>query len=64
VTIKVYNMLGQLVTTLVDDLQSAGQKSVVWNGTNDVGAGVSSGIYILRMTAGGFVETKRMLLIK
>jgi hypothetical protein len=64
VTLKIYNMLGQVVATLVDEPQTAGYKSIVWNGKNESGAGVSSGIYIYRMTAGNFVQTKRMLLIK
>ncbi len=64
VTLKVYNLLGQLVATLVDESQTTGYKSVVWNGRNDVGSGVASGIYIYRMTAGRFTDTKRMLLLK
>jgi len=71
VTIKVYNMLGQLIATLVDEVQTAGEKAVVWNGRNEGGSSVSSGIYIYRMSAvlqarpaGDFVATKRMLLVK
>ncbi len=64
VTLKVYSMLGQLVTTLVDELQTAGYRSAIWNGRNDSRAGVASGIYIYRITAGNFTATKRMLLLK
>jgi len=64
VSLKVYNMLGQLVRTIVDEQQIEGYHEVVWDGRNEVGETVSSGIYIYRMTSGSFVETKRMLLIK
>ena len=64
VTLKIYNVLGQLVATLVDEPQTAGYKSVVWNGRNDSGAGVASGMYIYRLVAGNFVQTKRTLLLK
>ncbi len=64
VTLKVYNMLGQVVATLVDENQLAGYREVLWNGSNDFGLKVASGIYIYRMTAGSFAATKRMLLLK
>jgi len=72
VSLKIYNMLGQLVRTVVEDYHVEGYYEAVWDGRNDVGATVSSGIYIYRMTtrhtdggqAGSFVETKRMLLLK
>jgi hypothetical protein len=64
VTLKVYNMLGQLVATVVDESQLAGHHSARWDGSNEFGQRVSSGIYIYRMTAGNVVETKRMILLK
>jgi hypothetical protein len=64
VVLKVYNVLGQLVATLVDEPQTAGYKSVVWDGRNESGASVASGIYIYRMSVGSFTATKRMLLLK
>ena len=64
VTLKIYNMLGQLVATLVDENQSAGYREVVWSGSNEFGQKVASGIYIYRMTAGSFEDSKRMLLLK
>jgi hypothetical protein len=64
VTLKVYNTLGQLVATVVDGVQLAGNHSAAWDGSNEFGKRVASGIYIYRMTAGAFTETKRMLLIK
>jgi hypothetical protein len=72
VSLKVYNMLGQLVRTIVDEQQLEGYHEAVWDGRNETGAAVSSGIYMYRMTArhtdggqaGSFVETKRMMLVK
>jgi predicted outer membrane repeat protein len=59
VTLEVYNLLGQKVTTLLDGKQQAGCGSVLWDGS-----GVSSGVYFYRLTAEGLSETKRMLLLK
>jgi len=64
VSIKVYNMNGQLVTTLVDEQKSAGYHRVQWNGKNSAGMKVSSGVYLYEMKAGHFRETKKMILIK
>jgi len=64
VSLKVYNMLGQVVRTIIDEHQVEGYHEALWDGMNDVGGTVASGIYIYRMTAGSFVETKRMLLVK
>ncbi len=64
VSLKVYNMLGQLVRTIVDEQQVEGYHEAVWDGRNEIGATVASGIYIYRMAAGNIVETRRMLLVK
>jgi len=64
VTLRVYNTLGQVVATLVNDVQGAGYKSVVWNGKNDSGAPVASGLYIYTLTAGNVVKSDRMLFMK
>ena len=73
VTLRVYNMLGQLVATLVDELQTTGYKSVVWDGRSNSGANAASGMYVYRMsvvphggdgTAGVFTAAHRMLLLK
>ena len=50
VILRTYNMLGQLVTTLVDEQQNPGYKSVVWDGKDEQGASVASGIYIYRIS--------------
>ncbi|MEL6823147.1 MAG: FlgD immunoglobulin-like domain containing protein, partial [Calditrichota bacterium] len=64
VKLEVFNLLGQKVATLVDDLRSAGVSTVNWNGRNAGGAQVSSGIYFYRLEAGSLVQTRQMLLIK
>ncbi len=64
VSLKVYNLLGQQVTTLVNDVKEAGVYSVRWNGKNSTGEKVASGIYFYRFKAGNFVQTKKMILLK
>jgi len=64
VTINVYNVRGQLVRTLLNEHREPGHHSVVWNGTDDNGRAVSSGIYLYRIVAGENVATRRMLLMK
>jgi flagellar hook assembly protein FlgD len=64
VSIKIYNMLGQKVKTLVSGEEAAGTYSVQWNGDNDFGAKVTSGAYIYRIIAGNHVVTKKMIMMK
>ncbi|TAK62591.1 MAG: T9SS type A sorting domain-containing protein, partial [Bacteroidetes bacterium] len=59
VTLKVYDVLGREVASLVNGMQDAGFKIQEWNAT-----GQASGIYFYRLTAGDFVEVKKMLLIR
>jgi hypothetical protein len=64
VTIMVYNMLGQFITTLVNQKQLAGTYSIQWEGRDFQGNLVSSGIYFYQMKAGSFTETRKMILVK
>jgi len=64
VTLKIYNSLGQEIATLVNGYESAGYKSVYWNGKNNNGEQAASGIYVARLAAGERVETMRMLMMK
>jgi hypothetical protein len=64
VTLTVYNILGQKVATLVDKKMSAGRYMVDWDGTSDRGRRVSSGVYLYKIEAGDFTQTKKMLLLK
>jgi flagellar hook assembly protein FlgD len=60
----VYNILGQKVRTLVNAYQEAGEYRIGWDGRDDRGHGVATGVYFYRLTAGDFVRTRRMLLLK
>ncbi len=64
VTIKIYDMLGREVRTLINEETTAGNHIVYWNGRDSRGRAVSSGIYLYRLTAGNFSETKKMNLLK
>jgi hypothetical protein len=64
VTLKIYNILGQELTTLINRSMSAGIYRVIWNGTDRSGRAVSSGVYFYRMQSGDFSQTKEMLLLK
>jgi beta-galactosidase len=64
VVIEIYNALGQKVKTLLDSRQNAGDQAVGWDGANDEGAPLSSGIFFCRFKTEGFVSTKKMLLMK
>ncbi len=64
VVIKVYNMLGQEVRTLVNENKNVGKFGVNWDGKNNLGTQVASGVYLYRLEAGNFVKARKMLLIK
>ncbi len=64
VRLKIFNILGQLIKTLVNSDQRAGNYQVRWNGTNNYGEKVSSGIYIYRIESGNFISNKKMILLK
>jgi hypothetical protein len=64
VTIEIFNVLGQRVRTLVNDTKSSGSYRIEWNGSDDAGRPVSTGVYLYRFQAGDVVQTKKMLLIK
>lgn len=64
VTIDVFNMLGVRVKRLVNESLSAGNKAITWDGKDDAGVSVSSGIYLYRISTNDFVESKKMILMK
>jgi hypothetical protein len=64
VRLEIFNLLGQRVATLVNAFQPAGPKSVLWEGTDQRGIKVSSGLYIYKIRAGSFSVAKKMLLLK
>jgi hypothetical protein len=69
-TLSIYNILGQRVATLKDNVENVGYYDVVWNGRNDFGSQVASGIYFYRIEARPldgsetFVSVKKMLMLK
>ncbi len=64
VRLVIYNINGKEVRTLVNKKQSSGSYSVTWDGTNNYGRKVSSGIYFYRIITNSFSATKKMMLIK
>jgi len=64
VELAIYNIKGQKVKQLVSDQLSVGQHSVVWNGKDNNGKSVSSGIYFYKLKSGSFEKTKKMILMK
>ena len=64
VKITIYDMLGKEVTTLVNQQATAGYHITYWNGRDWYGRNAASGIYLYRLTAGSFVQTKKMILMK
>ncbi|NIR51637.1 T9SS type A sorting domain-containing protein [candidate division KSB1 bacterium] len=64
VRIKIYDILGREVKTLVNEQMKAGFHAVSWNGENDAGRAVGSGLYIYRIEAGDFSQSRKMMLIK
>ncbi len=64
VTIKIYDMLGREVTTLINNQTTAGYHIVYWNGKDIYGRDAASGVYLYRLKAGNFIKTKKMNLLK
>jgi len=62
--LEVYSLLGQKVKTLVDQKVDAGIHSVRWNGTNDIGIDVPSGVYFYRLSSETFTQTNKMVLVR
>jgi hypothetical protein len=64
VTLEIINVLGQRVKVLVNKELAAGNYSAEWNGTNETGQAVASGVYFYRLIADGFSKSRKMLLLK
>jgi hypothetical protein len=64
VKLEVFNGLGQLVKTLVDASQGAGTYETVWNGTNESGGTLASGVYVYRLSGEQFTVSRTMVLLK
>jgi hypothetical protein len=63
-TLTVYNLLGQQVRTLVNRPQTAGLHRTAWDGRDDSGNTVASGVYLYRLEAGDYVKTRKLMLLK
>jgi hypothetical protein len=64
VKLIIFDMLGRRVRTLVDQTQQAGRYAVVWDGRNEQGQPVASGMFLYQLRAGNFVKTLRMALVR
>ena len=64
VVIKIYDILGNEVKTLVNESKPSGNYSVTWNGDNNLGKKITSGVYFYRMEAGSYVKTMKLMLLK
>jgi flagellar hook assembly protein FlgD len=63
-TLRIYDLRGQLVRTLVDGAQPAGRHAAIWDGRDEAGRPLPSGVYVGRLQAGAVVETRAMVLAK
>ena len=63
-TLKIYNLLGQVVRTLVDEPLASGTHEIVWDGKDEQGNSISSGIYFYKLRSGDFTDTKKMVMMK
>ena len=64
VEISVYDLLGNMVNTLVHENQSSGSKLIQWNATNNQGNPVSAGVYLYKIQSNGFNQIKKMILLR
>jgi flagellar hook assembly protein FlgD len=64
VKVEVFNLLGQRVKTLLRSQEKAGYKTIIWDGKDESGKGVASGVYFYRVEAGKYNETKKMTLLR
>ena len=64
VSLNIFNMMGKVVKTLVNEEQEKGRKIVEWDATNNNGNKVSSGMYFYNMQTSEFSQTKKMLFLK
>ncbi|MBU0509738.1 T9SS type A sorting domain-containing protein [bacterium] len=64
VELRVYNTLGQQVTTLIDEVRPAGEYRIIWDSKNASGIPMASGVYVYRLKAGEFTDVKKMVLMR
>ena len=64
VSITIYDMLGNVIKELVNEVENSGYKSIQWNATDNQGQPVSAGVYLYTIEAREFRQTKKMILLK
>jgi flagellar hook capping protein FlgD len=64
VDLEIYNSRGELVRSMVDGIMPSGENLITWDGTDDMGTAVSSGIYFYKIKAGSYTSTRKMMLMK
>ncbi len=64
ISLEVYNIAGQLIKTLINELKYAGTYKLSWDGTNESGKYVPAGIYFYRLTSDNFTSTKRINILR
>ncbi len=64
VELTIFDILGRKVRTLINEKQTTGSHSIHWNGLNESGTQVASGIYFYRLQAGDFMETRKLLVVR
>lgn len=60
----IYNILGHAVRQIISETQTAGFKSVVWDGKDDVGKPVGAGVYLYKISSGNHLKFNKMVLLK
>ena len=64
VSLVIYDLLGRKIITLVNDDIIPGEHKIVWNGNNDSGRGVASGIYLYKLTTDNYSKVRKMVFLK
>jgi flagellar hook assembly protein FlgD len=64
VTLQIFDAGGRVVRTIVDGVESEGRRSVTWDGRSDAGTQVATGVYFYRLSAPGFTQTRKMVMLK
>ncbi len=64
VGLEIFNVLGQVMKTLADEVKQAGYYCLSWDGTDQQGVSLPSGVYFYRLTAGKFVQQKKLVVIR
>jgi hypothetical protein len=64
IKLEIYDILGQKIRTLINEEKNPGNFSINWNGKNDFGNSVNSGIYFIKFSSDSFSDTKKMTLLK